>query len=101
MQEDKGNVQSLTSDSGSTATRATVRRKGSNDTITLSKKKKVVSSSTGKAKTVSSSAPREEVTPASAAVVQHRVATLDIGIPYLIFSKRKKFDAFARYIGSV
>ena len=98
MQEDKGNVQSLTSDSGSTATRETVRRKGSNDTITLSKKKKVVSSSTGKAKTVSSSAPREDVTPTSTAVVQPRGATLDI--LYLIFLKRK-FGAFARYIGSV
>ena len=100
MQKDKGNVQSLTSDSGSTATRETVRRKGSNDTITLSKKKKVVSSSTGKAKTGCSSAPRV-VTPASTVVVQPRGATLDIGIPYLIFSKRKKFDSFARYIGSV
>ena len=101
MKEDKRNVQSPSSDSGSTATRATVRRKGSNDTITLSKKKKVVSSTPGKVKTGSSSTPSEEGTPVVAPVVQPKGATLDIGIPCLIFSKRKRFRAFARYIGEV
>ncbi|PAV14700.1 hypothetical protein PNOK_0977800 [Pyrrhoderma noxium] len=101
MKEDKRNVQSPSSDSGSTATRATVRRKGSNDTITLSKKKKVVSSTAGKAKTGSSSTPSEEGTPVAAPVVEPKGATLDIGIPCLIFSKRKRFRAFARYIGEV
>ena len=69
MKEDKRSVQSPTSDSGSIATRATVRRKGSNDTITLSKKKKAASSTTGKAKTGSSSTPSEEGTPVTAPVV--------------------------------
>ncbi|PAV14659.1 hypothetical protein PNOK_0973700 [Pyrrhoderma noxium] len=101
MKEDKRNVQSPSSDSGSTATRATIRRKGSNDTITLSKKKKVVSSTAGKAKTGSSSTPSEESTPVAAPVVQPKGATLNIGIPCLIFSKRKRFRAFARYIGEV
>ena len=101
MKEDKRNVQSPSSDSGSTATRATVRRKGSNDTIIPSKKKKVVSSTAGKAKTGSSSTPSEEGTPVTAPVVQPKGATLDIGIPCLIFSKRKRFRAFARYIGEV
>ncbi|PAV14711.1 hypothetical protein PNOK_0978900 [Pyrrhoderma noxium] len=76
MKEDKRNVQSPSSDSGSTATRATVRRKGSNDTITLSKKKKAASSTPGKAKTGSSSTPSEEGT-------------------------LRWFRAFARYIGEV
>ncbi|PAV14662.1 hypothetical protein PNOK_0974000 [Pyrrhoderma noxium] len=101
MKEDKRNVQSPSSDSGSTATRATVRRKGSNDTITLSKKKKAASSTPGKVKTGSSSTPSEEGTPVAAPVVQPKGATLDIGIPCLIFSKRKRFHAFARYIGEV
>ncbi|PAV14656.1 hypothetical protein PNOK_0973400 [Pyrrhoderma noxium] len=101
MKEDKRNAQSPSSDSGSTATRATVRRKGSNDTITLSKKKKAASSTAGKAKTGSSSTPSEESTPVTAPVVQPKGATLDIGIPCLIFSKRKRFRAFARYIGEV
>ena len=101
MKEDKRSVQSPTSDSGSIATRATVRRKGSNDTITLSKKKKVTSSTPGKAKTGSSSTPSEEGTPIAAPAVQPKGATLDIGIPCLIFSKRKRFRAFARYIGEV
>ena len=96
MKEDKRNVQSP-----STATRATGRRKESNDTITLSKKKKVVSSTAGKAKTGSSSTPSEEGTLVAAPVVQPKGATLDIGIPCLIFSKRKRFRAFARYIGEV
>ena len=101
MKEDKRNVQSPTGDSGSTATRATVRRKGSNDTITLSKKKKVASSTAGKAKTGSSSTPSEEGTPIAAPVVQSKGATPDIGILCLMFSKRKRFRAFARYIGEV
>ena len=101
MKEDKRNVQSPSSDSGSTATRATVRRKGSKDTITLSKKKKAASSTAGKAKTGSSSTPSEEGTPVAAPAVQPKGATLDIGIPCLIFSKRKRFRAFARYIVEV
>ncbi|PAV14716.1 hypothetical protein PNOK_0979400 [Pyrrhoderma noxium] len=64
-------------------------------------KKKAASSTPGKAKTGSSSTPSEEGTPVTAPAVQPKGATLDIGIPCLIFSKRKRFRAFARYIGEV
>ena len=55
----------------------------------------------GKQKTGSSSTPSEESTPVAAPAVQPKGATLDIGIPCLIFSERKRFRAFARYIGEV
>ncbi|TFK62634.1 hypothetical protein BDN72DRAFT_827296 [Pluteus cervinus] len=98
---------------------ATLKRKGSNDTITTLNPKG--SSSRGGSKPssqVSSVAPSRRPedpmlqsqlqTPQMAIVAeqeqyvfQPRGATLDIGIPCIISSKRKRFKAFARYIGEV
>ncbi|EJC98218.1 uncharacterized protein FOMMEDRAFT_23792 [Fomitiporia mediterranea MF3/22] len=77
------------SDNGSSTTRATLRRKESNDTITLNQ------APAGGATVKAESTTGETVMP------QPRGATLDIGIPCIITSKRKRFRAFARYIGEV
>ncbi|KAL1734269.1 hypothetical protein EV714DRAFT_245112 [Schizophyllum commune] len=63
--------------SGSGASAATLKRRGSTDTIGTIKK------------------------PIQPASPQPRGATLEIGIPCIISSKRKRFKAFARYIGEV
>ncbi|KAL5496017.1 hypothetical protein ACEPAH_3110 [Sanghuangporus vaninii] len=76
------------SDNGSNTTRATLKRKGSNDTITTLKRGHAHPGKTD-------SAAGETVT------IQPKGATLDIGIPCIITSKRKRFRAFARYIGEV
>ncbi|THH05659.1 hypothetical protein EW145_g4629, partial [Phellinidium pouzarii] len=70
----------------SSTTRETLRRKESNDTITIARVPltKAGAADTGENK-----------------MLQPRGATLDIGIPCIISSKRKRFRAFARYIGEV
>ncbi|KAG1726343.1 uncharacterized protein EDB91DRAFT_1350518 [Suillus paluster] len=60
-------------------------RRGSSDTITTSVR-----------------TPEQSASPVEANVLgQLRGATLDIGIPCIVSSKRKRFKAFARYIGEV
>lgn len=70
----------------STPTTNVLRRKESNDTIT--------------APAVILSEPPEEYSPDPIQSFP-RGATLDIGIPCIVSSKRKRFKAFARYIGEV
>jgi hypothetical protein len=61
-------------------------RRGSSDTITTSIR----------TPEQSSASPEE-----ANVLVQLRGATLDVGIPCIVSSKRKRFKAFARYIGEV
>ncbi|KAG1802193.1 uncharacterized protein HD556DRAFT_804955 [Suillus plorans] len=61
-------------------------RRGSSDTITTSVR----------TPEQSSASPEE-----ANVLVQLRGATLDVGIPCIVSSKRKRFKAFARYIGEV
>ncbi|KAL5523343.1 hypothetical protein ACEPAF_1610 [Sanghuangporus sanghuang] len=86
------------SDNGSNTTRATLKRKGSNDTITTLKRGgHAHPGKTDSAAATSAATGGETVT----VTIQPKGATLDIGIPCIITSKRKRFRAFARYIGEV
>ncbi|KAI5117741.1 hypothetical protein M0805_004930 [Coniferiporia weirii] len=84
------NKSARSSGGGSNATRRTLRRKESNDTITIARVPAV------KEKAGVEGIPGEVI-----GALQPRGATLDIGIPCIISSKRKRFRAFARYIGEV
>lgn len=77
----------IMSDTGSSSTRGTLKRRESNDTITISNVPHVKA--------------QEPVLVDQKIVIAPRGATLDIGIPCIIWSKRKRFRAFARYIGEV
>ncbi|KII84313.1 hypothetical protein PLICRDRAFT_167831 [Plicaturopsis crispa FD-325 SS-3] len=72
----------------STLSVKTLRRKGSSDTITKS-----TAASTAAVAAASTLKQQLAFTP--------RGATLEIGIPCIISSKRKRFRAYARYIGEV
>jgi len=102
--------------SASTASVATLKRKGSNDTIRTIKSSGLASTSDSVTRPVSKALPpappqetRQPFTPKAQpnsidqvlSEYVPRGATLDIGIPCIISSKRKRFKAYARYIGEV
>ncbi|GLB45122.1 putative CAP_GLY [Lyophyllum shimeji] len=90
----------------STGSASTLKRRGSSDTITTKMSSRTASS--GKAP---ASKPAPSPAPATKALKENqplptlpivaRGATLEIGIPCIISSKRKRFKAYARYIGEV
>ncbi|PFH46430.1 hypothetical protein AMATHDRAFT_7810 [Amanita thiersii Skay4041] len=98
--------------SGSNASNATLKTKKSNDTIT-SKVTKSVKHSPAVSKDVLRPPPHEQREAGSEDTTMvlpplkenlpiiPRGATLEIGIPCIITSKRKRFKAYARYIGEV
>ncbi|KAK7044999.1 hypothetical protein R3P38DRAFT_3347228 [Favolaschia claudopus] len=111
-----------TDSTASTASASTlkVKRKGSGDTVSTVTTKaggatpSTASGSTTRASTATQSKtatkppPKRPAPPPSAAgalkdllPMSPRGATLEIGIPCIISSKRKRFKAFARYIGEV
>ncbi|KAJ7116119.1 hypothetical protein C8R43DRAFT_1038512 [Mycena crocata] len=105
-----------TDSTASTASASTLRvkRKGSGDTVsTVTTKappvppsKTAPSTTTTKAKPVPPPAKRPAPAPAAPGTLKDlplspRGAMLEIGIPCIISSKRKRFKAFARYIGEV
>lgn len=83
--------------SESNSTIRTIKRKGSSDTIKTS--------ALAIDKPLPSPRPEEQPAPPTFAdgmdEIFPRGATLEIGIPCIISSKRKRFRAFARYIGEV
>ncbi|TDL16162.1 hypothetical protein BD410DRAFT_902200 [Rickenella mellea] len=92
-------VTSKSSDGGSTV-KGSLRKKESNETITLPKLP-------GTAATQKQLPQVPPPTPPPRTPLKENIplspkgATLDIGIPCIISSKRKRFRAFARYIGEV
>ncbi|KAF7351476.1 hypothetical protein MSAN_01579800 [Mycena sanguinolenta] len=117
-EDEKGKDHRKTDSTASSASASTLRvkRKGSGDTVsTVTTKAGGVPSSNTSTSTAKATAKPKTTTapkrPAPAAPVpvtgtlkdlpQPRGATLDIGIPCIIASKRKRFKAFARYIGEV
>ncbi len=93
LQVDESTASSGKSDGGSSSkssSKETVRRKESNDTITMAS-----------ALPVAIPAPPVPSPPKEPDPLHPKGATLDIGIPCIISSKRKRFRAFARYIGEV
>ena len=106
-----------TSSSASVASVATLKKKGSNDTIKTIKSSGLASttsepSSRPQSKALPPPPPQETRQPLVAqtqptsidqvlADYVPRGATLEIGIPCIISSKRKRFKAYARYIGEV
>ncbi|KAF8169977.1 hypothetical protein K438DRAFT_1941168 [Mycena galopus ATCC 62051] len=119
--EEKGKKDHHKTDSTASTTSAStlrVKRKGSGDTVSTVTTRaggpsNSTSTSTSKptkttTTTTKKPAPSKRPTAPPAAAVgtlkdlpQPRGATLDIGIPCIIASKRKRFKAFARYIGEV
>ncbi|KAG5642183.1 hypothetical protein DXG03_003446 [Asterophora parasitica] len=96
------------SSTASTGSTSTLKRRGSSDTITT--KMSETSRSTNKPAVVSKPASTPPSSDAKALKenqalptlpIAARGATLDIGIPCIISSKRKRFKAYARYIGEV
>ncbi|KAG5636467.1 hypothetical protein H0H81_007947 [Sphagnurus paluster] len=90
----------------STGSASTLKRRGSTDTITTRLSATTSSSRKTAAKPPSSPLPSSSPQAPSAKVlptlpIAARGATLDIGIPCIISSKRKRFKAYARYIGEV
>ncbi|KAJ6459078.1 hypothetical protein C8R45DRAFT_1221533 [Mycena sanguinolenta] len=118
-EEEKGKDHRKTDSTTSSASVSTLRvkRKGSGDTVsTVTTKAGVGAPSSSTSTSTTRAAPKPKTTtaskrPAPAApapatgslkdLPQPRGATLDIGIPCIISSKRKRFKAFARYIGEV
>ena len=92
----------------STGSNATLRRKDSSDTITTNISAGKTGTSdvganktpTKKKSTPSTQAAKESQPPPNLPVTP-RGATLENGIPCIISSKRKRFKAYARYIGEV
>lgn len=90
----------------STGSTSTLKRRGSTDTITTR-----MSSTTSSSRKAPASKPTPSPTTAAKALKENqplptlpivaRGATLEIGIPCIISSKRKRFKAYARYIGEV
>ncbi|KAG6811167.1 hypothetical protein H0H92_008690 [Tricholoma furcatifolium] len=91
----------------STGSTSTLRRRGSSDTITT--RMSMLSNSDPHRPAASQSVPPtisevkalKENQPLPTLPIMARGATLDIGIPCIISSKRKRFKAYARYIGEV
>jgi hypothetical protein len=98
-----------TNSTASTASNATLKRKGSSDTITtymsggLSGPNNLGANKTPtkKKSTPSTQGAINEDHPLPSLSLTPRGATLEIGIPCIISSKRKRFKAYARYIGEV
>ncbi|KIM37117.1 hypothetical protein M413DRAFT_31068 [Hebeloma cylindrosporum] len=111
-----------TSSSASTSSVATLKRKNSTDTIKITKSSEPVSNPSQQPprQPLQPQPPATQVQPSSPPVVNHassatqprsiedvlandvpQGSTLDIGIPCIISSKRKRFKAYARYIGEV
>jgi hypothetical protein len=97
-----------TSSTTSTGSNVTLKRKSSSDTITTRTSVGAASSSNATAKTPT----KKKSTPSTQSVIKEnqplpslpaapRGAMLEIGIPCIISSKRKRFKAYARYIGEV
>jgi hypothetical protein len=97
-----------TSSTTSTGSNATLKRKGSSDTITTS----ISGGQTGTNNLGANKTPTKKSTPSTQGATNEshylsslpftpRGATLEIGIPCIISSKRKRFKAYARYIGEV
>jgi hypothetical protein len=91
-----------------TSSRSTVRRRGSNETIktlTAVSSAPMVKKSLSKDGNASAPAPApaQQLPPPTVEIhqPQPRGATLELGIPCIISSKRQRFRAFARYIGEV
>ncbi|EPQ52000.1 hypothetical protein GLOTRDRAFT_140479 [Gloeophyllum trabeum ATCC 11539] len=82
----------------STSSVSTLRRKGSSDTIKENGVKEIAGKENGKRLHESELATPQLQEPLA---FSPRGATLDIGIPCIISSKRARFKAFARYIGEV
>lgn len=116
--KDGGGEHRKTNSSASISSVSTLRRKGSSDTIKNSKVSTVESEVTrpvskalppppteATSSPLSSSIQSPPVQPYSIEQVLSeyvpRGATLDVGIPCIISSKRKRFKAYARYIGEV
>lgn len=109
------NEHKKTSSSTSTSSVATLKRKSSTDTIKTLKSSSVISPSPPATEMTRISKalppPPPEATrlplplgsPASIDLSESvpRGATLEVGIPCIISSKRKRFKAYARYIGEV
>ncbi|RDB30179.1 hypothetical protein Hypma_012352 [Hypsizygus marmoreus] len=98
----------------STGSTSTLKRKGSADTITTkaSGTSRKAASNAGSAKSTTTPAAKSIITPTTAKSAKEnqplpqlplaaRGAMLEIGIPCIISSKRKRFKAYARYIGEV
>ncbi|KAF7360086.1 hypothetical protein MVEN_00736700 [Mycena venus] len=118
-EEDEKKDHRKTDSTTSTASASTLRvkRKGSGDTVStvttkagaaLSTASGSTSKPTAATKSKTTAPPPKRPAPAPAAPgtlkdlpMSPRGATLDIGIPCIIASKRKRFKAFARYIGEV
>ncbi|KAF5375735.1 hypothetical protein D9615_009407 [Tricholomella constricta] len=97
----------------STGSASTLKRRGSSDTITTKISATTASSSSASkapppvTPAVSGSPAKKDAKalkenqPLPTLPITARGATLDIGIPCIISSKRKRFKAYARYIGEV
>ncbi|KAG6856981.1 hypothetical protein H0H87_011370 [Tephrocybe sp. NHM501043] len=94
----------------STGSASTLKRRGSSDTIT--NRMSVITNSTHAYQlqsraavpagpTISEAKALKENQPLPTLPITARGSTLDIGIPCIISSKRKRFKAYARYIGEV
>ncbi|KAG6916252.1 hypothetical protein DXG01_007709 [Tephrocybe rancida] len=89
----------------STGSASTLKRRGSSDTITT-RMGAVTNANHQPArvsvpKAISAAKALKENQPLPTLPIAARGATLDIGIPCIISSKRKRFKAYARYIGEV
>jgi hypothetical protein len=96
------------SSTASTASNATLKRKGSSDTITTN----ISGGLSGPNNLANKTPTKKKSTPSTQRAINEdhalsslsftpRGATLEIGIPCIISSKRKRFKAYARYIGEV
>ncbi|KAJ7649609.1 hypothetical protein B0H17DRAFT_1338695 [Mycena rosella] len=99
-----------TDSTASTASASTLRvkRKGSGDTVSTVTTKATATPPTAKPTPKTAPPPVKRPAPAAPAATgtlkdlpSPRGAMLEIGIPCIITSKRKRFKAFARYIGEV
>ncbi|KAF8954514.1 hypothetical protein BDZ97DRAFT_1928178 [Flammula alnicola] len=110
-----GSDHKKTSSSASSSSVATLRRKGSNDTIKTVQSSALSATSGGSSKQPQGQ-PLQQQQAVSPLISKHaqgssmvnilaqdvpQGATLEIGIPCIISSKRKRFKAYARYIGEV
>ncbi|KAF9456177.1 hypothetical protein BDZ94DRAFT_1327146 [Collybia nuda] len=96
----------------SSASNSTLKRRGSTDTITTKTSLSAISNTSTPRKHAVDTTPQPKKKPTTLPVAkenqrlpslpfQPRGATLEIGIPCIISSKRKRFKAYARYIGEV